>query len=117
LTVEFDTGWPPLITNPSKAGLGVDVRVGVAVALRVGVAETVGVAVRVMVGVAVTVAVAVGVGLGTGVSPIPSSFTFCGLLAPPSVKVSEPWNAPFDGGMNVTETVKPPPGDKVPGPT
>jgi hypothetical protein len=124
--MEFDTGisgaiLPPLITVPVKGRMTVVVLVGVAVGLRVGVAVIDGVGVGLRVGVAVTVAVAVavavGVGVGTGAKPIPSSFTFCGLWAPPSVKVSEPWNSPFDGGLNVTETVQLLPGDKIPGHT
>jgi hypothetical protein len=66
----------------------------------------------------VALAVAVAVGVGTAASPIPLSFTFCGLLAPPSVKISKPClKLPFDGGMNETETVQLPPGDKMPGHT
>jgi hypothetical protein len=105
-----------------KAGLGVAVIVAVGVALRVGVAEMVGVAeivgvavtVGVVVAVKVAVAVAVAVGVATAARPTPSSFTFCGLWAARSVKVSDPWNLPFDGGVNDTPTVQFSPLDKMP---
>ena len=97
-------------------GVGVAVLVAV-VAVAVGVAVDVRVAVAVAVGVGDAVAVGVGVGVATAARPTPLSFTFCGLLAPPSLKVSVPWNLRFDGGLNVTETGQLPPGDKMPGHT
>ena len=93
-----------------------DVGVVVEVVVMVGVATELPVAVAVGVEVALGVGDSVGVAVGDGpVNPTPSSFTFCGLPAAASAKLSSPLlNLPFDGGMKVTDTTQLPPAGIVP---
>jgi hypothetical protein len=87
---------------------GLAVTVGVALAVGDGMKVNVGVALTVGVGVAVTV------GVATAGRPNPLSLTFCGLLAPSSVKVTNPFlNFFADGGMNTIDIGQLPPADKL----